>query len=78
VAYQAMVDHNRRVMLISFLYDGRECDKTITVKDEFTYGVMMGKLKDAEFDLHNENGELMRCKGEFSILNKTHPKFCLL
>ena len=35
----------------------------------------MGKLKEAEFDLYNENGDLMRCKGGYFIVDGGYQKY---
>jgi hypothetical protein len=69
LASQAVVDHNRRILFLSSLYDSRENDKNITSDDDFTYKIMMGKYNDIEFKLYDDSGTLRICKGGYVIVD---------
>eukprot|EP01138_Halocafeteria_seosinensis_P010443 gb/GECG01010661.1/.p1 GENE.gb/GECG01010661.1/~~gb/GECG01010661.1/.p1 ORF type:complete len:111 (+),score=5.14 gb/GECG01010661.1/:1-333(+) len=40
LASPAIVDHSRRILFMTDLFDGRENDKTITSNTDFTYQIM--------------------------------------
>jgi hypothetical protein len=67
LAFQAIVDHNRRILFLSTLYDGRENDKGITADDQFTYEIMNGKFNGIKYKLYTENGTLKMCMGGYII-----------
>jgi hypothetical protein len=69
LACQCIVDHNRRILFCSNLYDGRENDKNITADDEFTYDIMHGKFDDVEFKLYDKDGVLHICTGGYIIVD---------
>jgi hypothetical protein len=69
LACQAIVDHNRRILFLSELYDGRENDKNITSDDEFTYAIMMGKFNSVKFKLYDEHGVVNICEGGYIIVD---------
>lgn len=69
LASQAVVDHNRRILFLSSLYDGRENDKNITSDDDFTYRIMMGKFDDIEYKLYDDSGTLRICKGGYLLVD---------
>jgi hypothetical protein len=69
LACQAIVDHNRRILFLSGLYDGRENDKNITADDAFTYDVMMGLFNDVKYKLYDKDGVLRICQGGYIIVD---------
>jgi hypothetical protein len=69
LACQAIVDHNRRILFLSDLYDGRENDKNITTDDTFTYAIMFGKFNSVKYKLYDEHGVLRMCEGGYIIVD---------
>ena len=69
LACQSIVDHNRKILFVSSLFNGRENDKTITVNQNLTYHIMTGKFRDVEFNLYDEEGFLRKCKGGYIIVD---------
>jgi hypothetical protein len=80
LASQAIVDHNRRILFMSDLYNGRENDKTITMDDDVTYQiVVMGKLNDVTFKMYDAQGILKKYKGAYLIVDGGYQKYpCLI
>ena len=69
LATQAIVDHNRRILFLSELYDGRENDKNITSDDDFTYDIMNGKFNGVKYKLYDEHGVLRTCEGAYILVD---------
>lgn len=79
LATQAIVDHNRRILFLSDLYDGRENDKTITLDDDFTYSVTQGRLKDVTFKMYDREGVLREYRGGYLIVDGGYQKLpCMI
>lgn len=69
LAVQALVDHNRRILFLSDLYDGRENDKNITANEDFTYDIMNGKFNRVKYKLYDTEGVARWCEGGYIIVD---------
>lgn len=75
LAVQAVVDHNRRILYVTSVYDGRENDKLITNNDEFTIDVMRGGLlKNVSYMLYDVSGRPMLCRGGYILVDGGYQK----
>jgi hypothetical protein len=79
LATQAVVDHNRRILFLSDLYDGRENDKTITMDDEYTYNILHGSLNEVQFKMYDADGVEKLFSGGYLIVDGGYMKLpCLI
>jgi Plant transposon protein len=75
IAYQAVVDHSRKILHITQGMYGSTNDITITKYDEFCRDVKRGKVfKDVEFSITDENEGVHKCKGVYFICDGGYPK----
>jgi hypothetical protein len=75
IAYQAVVDHSRRIFHITQGMYGSTNDITITRYDKFCRDVKQGKVfKDVEFCLTDELETDHKCKGVYFICDGGYPK----
>ena len=78
LAFQCVVDHNKRIMYVSQPILGGTKDKTITCNDAFPVCVALGKYHDVEYVLYNNNGIPTLCTGVYFIVDGGYPKVSYL
>jgi Plant transposon protein len=75
IAYQAVVDHSRKILHITQGVYGSTNDITITKYDEFFRDVKCGKvLKMSSFQLQMKMKVLHKCKGVYFVCDGGYPK----
>jgi hypothetical protein len=75
LAVQAVVDHNRRILYLTDVYDGRENDKTITLDDPWCYGIMHnGTFDNIEYKMYDKEGVLRKYYGAYFIVDGGYHK----
>ncbi len=78
ILIQAIVDHNRRILYLSQIYNGKENDKVVTYNDEFCMSIINGRFSDIEYCLYDEDGNLRLTKGGYLIVDGGYQKFACL
>jgi hypothetical protein len=74
LAFQCVVDHNRRIHHVSVPFWGGSNDKTITANDSFPFRVACGKYRNVEYILYNEQDIPQLCKGIYFIVDGGYEK----
>ena len=69
IAFQVIVDSNRRVQAVSQSFLGATNDKTICVNHTFSLAVQHGSLEDIEYELYDSFGEKYKCRGGYIIVD---------
>ena len=73
-AFQAVVDHNRKIHHISLPFFGGTNVKTITNSDCFPIRVACGKHRNVEYVLYDEHGVPQVCKGVYFLVDGGYDK----
>jgi hypothetical protein len=74
LAFQCVVDHNRRIHHVSVPFFGGTNDKTITKNDSFPLRVACGKYRNVEYVLYDDTGIPQLCKGVYLIVDGGYDK----
>ena len=69
LAFQVVVDHNRRVQSVSQSFMGATPDKTICVNHLFSLAAQNGSLEHIEYELYNSFGDKYKCRGGYIIVD---------
>lgn len=67
LVFMALVDHNRRVQYISDYYLGSNPDTTLCNNDPFLLRVQHGFLDEIQFEMYDNRGDKIQCKGGYYI-----------
>ena len=69
LAFQVVVDHNRRVQSVSQSFLGATPDKSICGNHLFSLAAQHGSLEELEYELYDTFGNKYRCKGGYIIVD---------
>ena len=69
LAFQVVVDHNKRVTHVSQHFLGSISDKSICDNDLFSLAFRHGSYKNIEYELYDCTGRKYKCKGGYLIVD---------
>ncbi len=69
LSFQCVVNHSKRVMMVSKAHWGAANDKLIVRNVPETFDFLNGKYSEIKFSLYDENGQTIYLKGGFFIVD---------